>query len=166
MSSGESGSPLRLAAAVAGGLVLLVAVLVGAAAGAVGYAASGLLGGGPPAASAPSTVANGWPWGQCTWYVALRRAEMGEPVTWGGDAWQWLANAAAQGKPETSIPAPGEIAVYVRGGSYDSRYGHVALVVAAWPAGYVVAEANYDGLGVIDTRSIAWPDAQVAGFIR
>ena len=57
-------------------------------------------------------------------------------------------------------------AVYLRGGSYDSRYGHVALVVAAWPAGYVVAEANYDGLGVIDTRSIAWPDPQVAGFIK
>jgi surface antigen len=165
MSSGEGGSPLRLAAAVAAGLVLLVAVVVGAAAGAVGDAA-GVLGGPRPASSATSRVAKGWPWGQCTWYVALRRVEMGEPVTWGGDAWQWLANAAAQGKPETSIPAPGEIVVYLRGGSYDSRYGHVALVVAAWPAGYVVAEANYDRLGVIDTRSISWPDPQVAGFIR
>ncbi len=166
MSSGEGGSLLRLAAAVAGGLVLLVAVLVGAAAGAVGDAASGALGGPRPVPPAAATVANGWPWGQCTWYVALRRAEMGEPVTWGGDAWQWLANAAAQGKPETSIPAPGEIVVYLRGGSYHSRYGHVALVVASWPGGYTVAEANYGGLGVVDTRSIPWPDQQVAGFIR
>jgi len=157
---------MRLAAAVVGGLLLLVAVVVGAAAGAVGDAASGVLGGPGPASSATSTVVNGWPWGQCTWYVALRRAEMDEPVTWGGDAGQWLANAAAQGRPESSIPAPGEVVVYLRGGSYDSRYGHVALVVAAWSARYMVAEANYDGLGVIDTRSIPWPDQQVAGFIR
>ena len=88
MSSGEGGSPLRLAAAVAAGLLLLVAVVLGAAAGAIGDAASGVLGGPRPASSATSTVVNGWPWGQCTWYVALRRAEMGEPVTWGGDAWQ------------------------------------------------------------------------------
>lgn len=153
---------MHLAAAVAVGLVILVAVAVGAAAGAVGDAASGLR----STSSAAPTVANGWPWGQCTWYVALRRSDMGEQVTWGGDAWQWLANAAAQGKPETTIPAPGEIAVYLRGGSYDSRFGHVALVVAAWPGWYVVAEANYYGLGVIDTRSIGWPDPKVAGFIR
>jgi surface antigen len=90
---------------------------------------------------------------------------MGEPVTWRGDAWQWLANAAVQGTPEASTPAPGEIAVYRRGGSYDSRYGHVALVVAVGPGGYTVGEANFHGLGVIDMRSISWPDPQIAGFI-
>ena len=32
-----------------------------------------------------------FPWGQCTWYVASLR-----DVTWGGDAWEWLAAAAAR----------------------------------------------------------------------
>ncbi len=164
--SRETGlSPLRVAAAVGGVLVLLVVIVVGAAAGVVG-AATGLLGGSSRSAPTVSpTEANGWPRGQCTWYVAAERAQMGEPVTWGGDAWQWLANAAAQGRPETSSPAPGEIAVFRRGGSYDSRYGHVALVVAVGPGGYTVAEANFYGLGVIDMRSISWPDPQAAGFI-
>jgi surface antigen len=90
---------------------------------------------------------------------------MGVPVTWGGDAWEWLANAAAEGKLTSSAPLPGEIVVYRRGGPYDPRYGHVALVIAVSPTSYTVSEANYYGLGVIDERSIPWPDPHVAGFI-
>ena len=167
--SGSESPLLRLAFAAAATATLLCVVLLGATAGAVS-GASGLFGGRastalltpPPAAKS----SNGWPWGQCTWYVAIRRAEIGEPVTWGGDAWQWLANAAAMGWPETSTPSPGEIAVYIRGGQYDAQYGHVAFVIAATATGYTVAEANVDGLGVVDTRVIAWPDPQVAGFIE
>lgn len=164
--SGQRGvSPLRVGAAIASVLVLLVVLALGAAAGVVG-AATGLLGGSSRSALAVGRPeVNGWPSGQCTWYVAAERAQMGEPVTWRGDAWQWLANAAAQGRPETSSPAPGEIAIYRRGGSYDARYGHVALVVAVGPGGYTVGEANFYGLGVIDMRSISWPDPQAAGFI-
>jgi surface antigen len=165
VSGQRSLSPLRVAAAIGSVLALLVVLVVGAAAGVVG-AATGFLGGSSRSGlAAGRQQANGWPWGQCTWYVAAERAQMGEPVTWGGDAWQWLANAAAQGRPETSIPAPGEIAVYGRGGSYDPRYGHVAVVIAVGPSGYTVSEANFYGLGVIDMRSISWPDPQTAGFI-
>ena len=35
-----------------------------------------------------------FPWGWCTWYVSTRR-----DVTWAGDAYQWFANAQAQGYP-------------------------------------------------------------------
>jgi surface antigen len=108
---------------------------------------------------------NGWPWGQCTWYVAARRAAVGAPVTWAGDAWQWLAAAQAEGVQATTMPRAGEIAVYRRGGRYDASYGHVALVVAVTNVSYTVAEAHYRGLGVVGTRTIRWPDPLVAGFI-
>ena len=166
MSDG-SASPLRLAAGALVVAVVLAIVLIAAAAGAVVEGVAGITD--PPgvttALSSGQAAVAGWPWGQCTWYVALRRAEMGEPVTWGGDAWEWLANAEAQGKPTSSVPLPGEIVVYRRGGPYDPRYGHVALVVAVTPTSYTVSEANYYGLGVIDMRSIPWPDPHVAGFI-
>jgi surface antigen len=146
---------------------VLAIVLIAAAVGAVVEGVAGITDpAGTTSASTSSQVAvAGWPWGQCTWYVALRRAQMGEPVTWGGNAWEWLAKAEAQGKPTTSMPLPGEIVVYRRGGPYDPLDGHVALVVAITPTTYTVSEANYYGLGVIDTRSIAWPDPHVAGFI-
>lgn len=166
MSDG-SASPLRVAAGTLVVVVVLAVVLIAAAAGAV---VEGVVGIAEPAGLtlppiSSQTEVTGWPWGQCTWYVALRRAEMGEPVTWGGDAWQWLAHAEAQGKPTSSLPLPGAIVVYRRGGPYDPLDGHVALVVAITPTSYTVSEANYYGLGVIDTRSIAWPDPHVAGFI-
>ncbi|TMB90731.1 MAG: CHAP domain-containing protein [Chloroflexi bacterium] len=152
-------------------LPVLVVVIIAAAVGAVAQAASGGLIA-PGAASQVTTfratglpAGAGWPWGQCTWYVALARTQMGEPVTWGGDAWQWLANASAEGYETRTAPLPGEIAVYRRGGAYSSQDGHVALVLRVTPSSYTVEEANYYGLGIIDTRTIAWPDPGVAGFI-
>ena len=166
MSDGSS-SPLRLAVGAVLAVAVLAIVLIAAAVGAVVESVAGITDpAGTTSAPTSSQVAvAGWPWGQCTWYVALRRAQMGEPVTWGGNAWEWLANADAQGKPTTSMPLPGEIVVYRRGGPYDPLDGHVALVVGITPTSYTVSEANYYGLGVIDTRSIAWPDPHVAGFI-
>lgn len=158
--------PLRSMAVAAAVLAALVIVLIAACAGVVAQAVAGVSGSSATVAGSVQRTAASWPWGQCTWFVALQRAQMGEPVTWGGDAWQWLANAAAQGYETAPAPLPGEIVVYRRGGEYDPRYGHVALVIAVGAAAYTVAEANYHGLGVIDTRSIAWPDSQVAGFIR
>jgi surface antigen len=165
--SDGSPSPLRLGVGAALAVVVLAIVLIAAAAGAV---VEGVAGMADPAFSTSTSASSqvavaGWPWGQCTWYVALRRAQMGEPVTWGGNAWEWLANAEAQGKPTSLVPLPGEIVVYRRGGPYDPRYGHVALVIAVSPTSYTVSEANYYGLGVIDDRSIPWPDPHVAGFI-
>jgi hypothetical protein len=49
---------------------------------------------------------------------------MGDPVAWGSDAWEWLANAEAQGNETASSLLPGEIVVYRRGDPYDPRYGH------------------------------------------
>lgn len=108
----------------------------------------------------------GWPNGQCTYYVAQQRAAMGSPVTWSGDAWEWIGNAAAQGVGTTSLPAVGEIAVYRPGGPYDATYGHVAIVVAVSDSNYRISQMNGPGgLGVVDQQTLAWPDSHLEGFI-
>jgi surface antigen len=90
-----------------------------------------------------------FPWGQCTWYVASLRN-----VTWTGDAWAWAGNAAAQGHSEGMTPRVGAIVVWGAGNGY-SGFGHVAYVAAVnGPSDFVVNEANYSGLGVVDQRHI------------
>jgi len=90
-----------------------------------------------------------FPWGQCTWYVASLR-----DVTWGGDAWQWITTAAAQGKPESMTPKAGAIVVFAPGNGASS-VGHVAYVeTAVSPTSFIVDEANVYGLGVVDKRLV------------
>jgi surface antigen len=107
-----------------------------------------------------------FPWGQCTYWAAYN---WGGPahrgVTWSGDAWQWVANAAAQGIAATNSPSVGAIAVYMRGTGYDGAFGHVAVVTAVTSTSYTISEMNYIGLGAVDTRTISLPDAHVMGFI-
>ena len=92
-----------------------------------------------------------FPWGQCTYYVAFRRDALGKPVTWGGNAKQWLRNAIAAGADTGSVPVPGAIMV-----TNDSRrYGHVAIVERVNDdGGILVSEMNYEHLGVIDQRVV------------
>lgn len=90
-----------------------------------------------------------YPWGQCTWYVASLRT-----VTWAGDAWMWAGNAARQGYSEGMLPEVGAIVVWGPGNGY-SGYGHVAYVAQVKsPTDFVVNEANYLGLGVVDSREV------------
>ena len=107
----------------------------------------------------------GWPGherfasGNCTWWAAYNRK-----VTWNGNGSEWLLNAAAQGYATSGTPQYRAIAVYPAGSAY-SQYGHVAVVIAVTPTSYTVSEMNYRGLGVVDQRTIAWPDPLVEGFI-
>lgn len=100
-----------------------------------------------------------FPFGQCTWWVAFNRR-----VTWGGNARDWLANAAAQGVATSPMPSVGAIAVYRPGGLY-SDLGHVAVVVTVKPDRYTVSEMNAVGWGTVSFRTVAWPDAAVEAFI-
>ena len=105
---------------------------------------------------------NGWagfPYGQCTWYVATRRH-----VNWAGNAWVWFA-AAAGIRPEGHVAVQGAIVVFGIGWS-----GHVAYVEHVNPDGsFVVSEMNYygngGGWGRIDRRTIAADDRTIIGFI-
>lgn len=103
--------------------------------------------------------ADPFPFGQCTWWVAFNR-----PVTWGGNAGDWLANAVAQGVPTSPTPSVGAIVVYRPGGPY-SDLGHVAVVVAVKPDTYTVSEMNAVGWGQVNRRDVPWPDPHAAGFI-
>ena len=111
----------------------------------------------PPFAFGPRV--DNFPWGQCTWYVASLR-----DVTWGGDAWEWVASAAAQGKPEGMTPKPGSLVVFGPGNG-SSALGHVAYVeTVVSPNSFIVDEANVYGLGVVDKRLVASLQ-NVEGFI-
>jgi CHAP domain len=107
-----------------------------------------IVGGGlPPFAFGPR--GDMFPWGQCTWYVASQRS-----VVWSGDAWQWAGNAAAAGFPEGPFPQVGAIVVWGPGNGY-SDVGHVAYVVAVQsPTSFTISEANYQGLGIVDSRQV------------
>ncbi|MBV8444873.1 MAG: CHAP domain-containing protein [Candidatus Dormibacteraeota bacterium] len=102
---------------------------------------------------------DGFPYGQCTYYVATRRN-----VTWGGNAWTWWF-AAAGIRPEGHVPVEGAIAVF-RGG----WAGHVAYVEHVNPDGsFIVSEMNYyadgGGWGRVDHRLVSGDDAWLMGFI-
>jgi len=112
----------------------------------------------PPSAMNP-TGSDGFPWGQCTWYVASRR-----DVSWAGNAWLWYA-AAAGVRPEGHVPVQGAIAVFDIGWA-----GHVAYVEHVNPDGsFVVSEMNFygtgGGWGHVDRRTIVAGDQSVTGFI-
>jgi len=102
--------------------------------------------------------------GDCTWYVATQRK-----VTWGGNAYQWWANAAAAGYAEGQTPQVGSIVVWgqdVPGYSYG--YGHVAYVQAVQGNQFEVSEMNFGAPGGgwdrVDYRWVA-DGAGYLGFI-
>jgi surface antigen len=83
---------------------------------------------------------NGFPYGQCTWFVAQKRS-----VPWRGNAWQWWWNAPAYGVQEGRRPRVGAIAVM--GYSSSSPWGHVAFVERVYGDGsFLVSEMNWWGV--------------------
>jgi LysM repeat protein len=102
---------------------------------------------------------DGFPFGQCTYYVATRRA-----VAWSGNAIAWLR--AARGKrPEGHVPIEGAIVVFNIG-----WVGHVAYVEHVNLDGtFEISEMNYHadggGWGRVDYRTISTSDSSIAGFI-
>jgi surface antigen len=96
-----------------------------------------------------------FPYGQCTYYVTLRRH-----VTWGGNAGGWLDAAHAAGRPIGHVPVAGAIAV-----TWGSWFGHVAFVERVNPDGsFVVSEWNVRGWAVYDQRTLS-NALPVIGFI-
>lgn len=114
----------------------------------------------------PRPVAPGdsYPWGQCTWYVASQTRVPWMPM---GNADQWIQEDYSMGTPYAvgSAPRAGSMVVFDPGGAYDPGFGHVAWVVAVLSShSFVVDEANFLGLGIVDQRMI--PTLQgVEGFI-
>lgn len=102
---------------------------------------------------------------QCTYYAAFQWAgPNNQGVTWSDNAEYWTRDAAAQGITVANQPTVGSIAVWGAQSGY-SQFGHVAIVVNVESDRYTVSEQNYVGPGIVDERTIPWPDPHIAGFI-
>jgi surface antigen len=114
---------------------------------------------GVPSVPPQNPLHDGFPYGQCTYYVATRRA-----VNWSGNAINWW-NAARGKRPEGHLPIQGAIVVFNIG-----WVGHVAYVEHVNLDGtFEISEMNYHadggGWGRVDDRTISASDPSIVGFI-
>ena len=134
--------------------------------------AANIVVGGSFAAPDPSFVAalNGGYFGQCTYYMYNRFAQLGSPIrtTGLGNAAEWPANAAAAGYGVSSTPRAGTAIVFQRGvGGADPVYGHVGFVERVNADGSLfISEMNVQGVNVISTRTIPASVAAQATYIN
>ena len=128
-------------------------------------------GGGFPAVD-PSFRAslNGGYFGQCTYYVFNRMAQVGTPIghTMMGNAAEWPSYARSYGYSVSHSPSAGSAIVFQQGlAGADPTYGHVAFVEAVNADGSVyISEMNVRGLNVISYRTISASVAAQATYIR
>ncbi len=114
---------------------------------------------GVPSVAVATPLHDGFPYGQCTYYVATRRA-----VNWSGNAVDWWWSARSR-RPEGQVPVQGAIVVFNIG-----WVGHVAYVEHVNQDGtFLVSEMNYHaaggGWGRVDYRTIDDNDASILGFV-
>ena len=133
---------------------------------------SNIVVGGSFAAPDPSFVAalNGGYFGQCTYYMYNRFAQLGAPIrtTALGNAAEWPANAAAAGYGVSSTPRAGTAIVFQGGlGGAHPVYGHVGFVERVNADGSLfISEMNVQGVNVISTRTIPASIAARATYIN
>jgi surface antigen len=101
----------------------------------------------------PRISANNFPYGQCTWFAAQNRPDIGSRVL--GNAASWLYSARAAGLPTGTQPAVGAVVVYQPGAQGAGWIGHVAVVTSVSPNGvnFTIREMNYVGWAVVSTRN-------------
>ena len=128
-------------------------------------------GGGFPAVD-PSFRAslNGGYFGQCTYYVFNRMAQVGTPIghSMMGNAAEWPSYARSYGYSVSNSPSAGSAIVFQQGlAGADPTYGHVAFVEAVNADGSLyISEMNVHGLNVISYRTISASVAARATYIR
>lgn len=112
-----------------------------------------------------ASAGNRYSYGQCTWYVYERRAQLGMPVggMW-GNANTWAYAASASGYLVDGNPTVGSI--MQNGGGY----GHVAVVESVNPGvSITISEMNGyrfgGGWNRVGTGDISWAEA-VSGMYR
>jgi LysM repeat protein len=144
----------------AAGSYLQVPVTAAPSGALVGRYFSRAPGGVPTIFEVHTSVPDGFPYGQCTYYAALRRN-----VTWAGNAGWWFS--AANGiRPEGHVAVAGALVVF-----HTGWFGHVAYVDKVNPDGsFVISEMNYygngGGWGRVDHRTITHADAwSITGYI-
>jgi surface antigen len=105
---------------------------------------------------------NGYDFGYCTWWVAQRRAEVGEPLPTNlGNAATWAYLAQQFGLSTGSTPQKYAAAVMSTVGE-----GHVGFVEAVYPNGSIkISEMNVVGWDVEDTQTIPASVADTYSYI-
>lgn len=113
---------------------------------------------------------NGGYFGQCTYYVFNRMAQVGTPIghSMMGNAAEWPSYARSYGYSVSHSPSAGSAIVFQQGlAGADPTYGHVAFVEAVNADGSVyISEMNVRGLNVISYRTISASVAAQATYIR
>jgi surface antigen len=106
---------------------------------------------------------NGYDYGYCTWYAAIRRAQIGRPVPSNlGNASSWKILAQRAGLGVGNAPAAGAV-IWTPPRDY---YGHVGFVERVDPDGTVhVTEMNTVGWGVVSSKTLTPEQAAGYGYI-
>ena len=109
-------------------------------------------------AAAAAAPYNRFYWGQCTWWAANVRPDIGDRVS--GNAASWTAAAQRAGLKTGTQPAKDAIVVYQPGVQGAWYTGHVARVLSVAPDGvhFTVDEMNFPIAGRVTSRtSVAGP---------
>ncbi len=104
--------------------------------------------------------------GQCTWWAAIRRAQIGRPVDpYMGNGGSWDASARRLGMHVTGTPHAGDAICFHPGVlGADGVYGHIAVVEHVGADGSItISEANARGVGVVNLRHISAMQLKAAG---
>lgn len=109
---------------------------------------------------------NTYAWGNCTYWVFIKRKEAGKPIanTWGNAA-TWALYARLQGYKVDQTPAVGAI---MQTANSAGGLGHVAYVIkvdqstGAW----TISEMNSKGLNVVSERTLSAASALDYNFIH
>lgn len=104
--------------------------------------------------------------GQCTWWAAIRRAQIGRPVDpYMGNGGSWDASARRLGMRVSGSPHAGDAICFHPGVlGADGVYGHIAVVEHVDTDGSItISEANARGVGVVNLRRISALQLKAAG---
>jgi surface antigen len=113
-----------------------------------------------------SPADNTYAWGNCTYWVFIRRQEAGKPIpnTWGNAA-DWAWHARTEGYVVDQTPAVGAI---MQTADSAGGLGHVAYVMEVnSPARtWKISEMNSKGLNIVDDRTHTMTEALNYNFIH
>ncbi|TXG76210.1 CHAP domain-containing protein [Patescibacteria group bacterium] len=106
---------------------------------------------------------NGYDYGYCTWWAAVRRAQIGRPIPSNlGNASTWKALAAASGLGVGGAPRTGAV-IWTPPRDY---YGHVGFVEEVYSDGRVkISEMNTVGWGVTSYKVLTPAQAAAYSYI-
>ena len=113
----------------------------------------------------PNYTGDEYAFGNCTYWAALRRSQINEPIpnTWGNAA-TWAINAILEGFQVNHKPSFGAI---MQTPDAAGGLGHVAFVESVDSDGtWIISEMNAVGFDEVDYRSMPASSAEEYSFIH